>query len=75
MSRLKSEVRELRDSNDKLIDDKNHLLANRPALKNQHINKNLENHLENELSKAHTYISGLEQTQGKMQEKFKTKLK
>jgi ethanolamine utilization cobalamin adenosyltransferase len=70
--RLQSEVAELRDSNEKLIDDHKSLAT---ILKKQPSSKNLENHLENELVKAHTYIGGLEKSCGKIKEKYTTKLR
>jgi predicted nucleic acid-binding Zn-ribbon protein len=70
--RLESEVVELRDSNEKLIEDHKSLAT---ILKKQPSSKNLENHLENELVKAHTYIGGLEKSCGKIKEKYTTKLR
>lgn len=70
--RLKSEVGELRDSNEKLIEDQKNLAT---LLKKQPSSKNLENHLENELVKAHNYIGGLENSCEKIKEKYTSKLR
>jgi predicted nucleic acid-binding Zn-ribbon protein len=72
ITRLTSEVMELRDSNEKLIEDQKNLAS---ILKKQPSSKNLENHLENELVKAHSYIGGLETSCGKMREKYTKKLR
>ncbi|XP_059483193.1 uncharacterized protein LOC132201222 [Neocloeon triangulifer] len=74
--RLKSERQELQENYSKMIEEQKALIANLPTLNKQNsLSKNLENHLENELKKAHIYIAGLEKTNRKLQDKYKAKFR